>query len=145
MDAGYVDAQSKTITAWGRIKISTPMMNLLAGVPDGTSLVLESAKKSVRYRAAVNSGSDSIVNAFRTGKFEFTNVPAEGQSMNFTLCYTSAAGQQNCYRSVFAFTYPKQTIQNSVRFKDAVKIAGYMGDYTIDITSGKITRTEGKP
>lgn len=140
LDTHYAQAQSstKTITAWGRVNIYAGMMKLPVGTPPNAVLKLESTKRTVKYSKTIQTGSNELTNAFRTGEFRFSSVPAEGQPMSFTLCYTPATGTQSCYSTTYKFYRPTVTILCRER------AAGYMGDFIVDIATGSITRKDGK-
>lgn len=136
--AATVSAQrnTKTLTAWGKIKIKYGAAGTLpSGLVDDVTISLKSTSQSnTRYEAVINSGSNTIANAFRTGKFEFRGVPAEGQPMSFSLCFTPINTGRKCLNGIYSFYYPGFPATGP-----RVEKAGYMGEFTLDVVSGKIS------
>ena len=132
---------TQTLTAWGRVKMTCGGTTLPFGVYDGVTLKLVSSNSKVKYSQTIASGSNSVANAFKSGVFQFANVPT-GITLQFTLTYAGPVRTVSM-SSAFQFNYPTG-LQGVLRQAERVRIAGYMGDYVLDC-AGKITPVQGKP
>lgn len=123
-----------TLEAWGKIKVMTRGGGLPAGIPDGVTLRLHNSQ----YDVTISSGSDAFVNAFRTGKFSFQNVPTE-VSLDFDITAMSVTGDTRTFHASYVFG--ELSALQKLQF-NAKKSAGNMGVFQIDLATGEIVILE---
>jgi hypothetical protein len=137
-------ASNKYLTAWGRLTLDGIGMEGLVQYAEGITLRLSSIDDN-SYDSSLNI--ERILTVLRdTNEFSFTRVPVD-KAMQFELCYTNTwkDGESDCYRATFVFEYPKLNVLQSLQRKKAERIAGYVGDFTIDTIGTKITEEDGTP
>jgi len=121
--------------AWCKLEFKTPGGKLPFGVVPNITISLES--KDGNYHKSYTTGSNMIKEALTTGEVNFPDVPTE-VSMYFSLTYTAPTGKKDAYNSTLKFHYPKLNVIQRLREKKALQMAGYIGDFEIDIISAKI-------
>ncbi|MDD5135485.1 MAG: hypothetical protein PHP01_08760 [Phycisphaerae bacterium] len=119
---------------WGAIKLKTPA-GTLKQIPSGLTISLKAADGS--YTAVIDTTqTNDVKRALSGNEFLFMNVPTE-TTMHLEMVYKSPSGSTDRYFGAFVFHYPKTNI---VQDKEkALRIAGYTGDFEINLEPAKIT------
>ncbi len=120
-------AQNRTsINAWGHIeldRLGTALGNYAAGMSSIITVTLSSPDGSYHKEMQVHAGDFSFESVPTDIKLQFTLTPSEQINYN-----------NNKYQAVFIFHKP--SLLGGIRGK---KIAGYIGDFTINVPGGEIT------
>lgn len=124
--------------AWGTIKIGVAGMKMPIGTPPDVSIQLSSVSSGV-YHQRVETGSNDMANALRTGKFYFHQVPFD-VPMILEITARGVAGQDK-FQGSFTFRKPDLNIVQRLRREKALEYAGYTADFVVDIASGRISHS----
>ena len=124
------DAAKPIPEAWGTIKFRTLIGNM-PGVPANLTISLKAADGS--YEKNLNSSNNDIKRALANGRFSFSNVPAE-ITMHLEIVYVAPSGSKDRFFASYVFHYPKTVIPD----KEAIKKAGFAGDFIITLEPAKI-------
>ncbi len=129
-------------SVWCAIKFRTPG-NVPVGVLPNVVAELRSTRDNgaaFKQRYSSEASGSWVSAALSTGRIQFRNVPT-GVPLLFRLSYTSPTGASDAYEGTYAFAYPALNAAQRAMGKkdDALEIAGYLGDLSIDYSSAKIT------
>lgn len=138
LTSGSASAQEPNVLprAWGQLHFEIPSGRLPMGVMDGVTITLEATDGSYSQRIST-SNRPLRAQVFPSGKFVFENVPT-GKSMLLVLQFESV-GRRDVYRSTYRFHEPKLNLVQRFRKARALEIAGYLGDFDLNIQTATIT------
>lgn len=138
LGAGSASAQETAVLpeAWGQLHFEIPSGRLPMGVPEGVTITLGATDGS--YSQRISTSNRALrAQVFSSGKFVFDNVPT-GKSMLLVLQFESV-GRRDVYRSTYRFHEPKLNPVQRFRKARALELAGYLGDFDLNIQTATIT------
>lgn len=130
-------AQESLPVAWAAFYVAAPT-GRIPQLADGLTIRLESGDGT--YSEVVRADDFNPVHiALNAGRLQFKNVPLD-INVVLSILYSGPAGKDR-FQSSFTFHAPQLNPVQELRAAKAWEIAGYMGDFTIDLASGKIQRS----
>jgi hypothetical protein len=128
----FAFAEDETITVWGKLEVEFDGagFKLPVGTPPGVEVTLRgNGYEETRDFTSIDP---------LTRKFKFQDVPLD-EPMRLTIIHRSATGRTIRWNGLYRFDEPElNVIQRTFRAKKARRMAGYTGDFTVDLKARRI-------